>query len=116
MAMLQVESIPKMAQWARNTSAGQMKIGDLPGEHHDSFGSTISRENGKFKDNVVEIWIMYWTNSHQGRVAVRGLSPEEYEQLQNDFTKRKQYEKELPEGFHDKCQYWAVGSWHCQCQ
>lgn len=116
MAIYQVENVPIMAQWARDIMAGQVKIGDLPGEHHDSFSSTVGRENGKFKDNIGEVWIMYWTNSVQGRVAIRGLSAEEYEELQNDFTKRKQYEKELPEGFHDESQYWPVGTWHRQCQ
>lgn len=112
MLKLQVELISKMAPWVRDTEVGQMRLGDLPKEHHDSFNSTIGRANGIFRINGEDKWIMHWTNPDQGRIAVRGLSSAEHKLLDNDFTRRAIYEKELPKGFHNKQEYWPVGSWH----
>ena len=111
--MYEFENIENMAEWARNVSIGQLRIGYLPPESHDSFNSSTSRENGKFKAGGEDKWIKHWINKKQNRVAVYGMTRAEHEESEKKINNNNdEYDKILPQGFLDPTEEWEVGSWY----
>lgn len=107
-----LEEIKNMAAFVRDMEVGEIRIAILPKERHKSFNSSTSRENRKFKMKGIDKWVMYWSNSEQGRVAVRAMTIEESENIKNGITKTEDYEKDLPAGFFSPRLQWRKGSWY----
>lgn len=107
-----VDTIGNMAEWVRDISPMEVKVGSLLSQHCNSMRTTISRINAKFRDDGKDLWIKHWFNKPQGRLAILLITRTEHEETIKNIALKKRYEKELPQKFLDKGEYWPVGSWH----
>lgn len=112
MAKHKIEMIGEMAECLRSIAVGEMKLSYLDGDRYDSFNTSVTRQNAKYRNEDVDVWLMYMSNKSQNRFAVFAITRAEREAMKKDIRIRRNYEKKLPPGFYNKEEHWPPGTWH----
>lgn len=113
--MYELEKINDMAKWVRSVEINTLKIGYIDPKHYNSFNSTISRENRKYRQNGEDKWLWHKFNKKQNRVAVWAMTRTEHEEsLKQIDNNDEEYKKKVPEGFFAPEERWCEGSWHAR--
>lgn len=107
-----VERLGEIAEWLRGVEEGDLRMAYITDDHFNSFNSSITRQNARYRKEGVDLWLKHWMNKKQKRVIVRAMKASERQAMKSDIRLKHKYEKELPNSFFDKEEHWEIDTWH----
>lgn len=107
-----VERLGEIGEWLRCVEEGDLRMAYITKEHFNSFNSSITRQNARYRKEGVDMWLMHRMNKKQKRVIVIAIKASERKTMKSDIRLKHKYEKKLPKGFFDKEEHWGINTWH----